>query len=380
MEKDLLENKEKPWGKRISWIVGIVGLIATIVFGAISLIDKEPKLEYDIISVTDLFNTQEPTSYIKVFIEDSIDVQEKHYNITTYSIKVENIGSKHISYHDYDEGFFGLRIENGTLLENPHLASASSDHIERNFHTDTTAKGHSKIYFPKLSLDIGDNYVVKIVLLRKTDSIPKFYPEGKITGQKCITINYKREAIPSFWSNRLAKSCLTIFASLLLAYTIITLISKNQDKKWRQESEMQKIVKKQKEKQYREDEIKELLHILPSIKEDYINDGDYKLWKLDWIFRFENESETTEKYRKLYQFITRREKDIDEEDFNRVKEEYDNYNYYIEKCYLILHQDISITYNKEAQESILKLYDFLKEKRKAENTYRSINKILNSSL
>ena len=115
-EENKKENRHSTIMSWIGTIAGIIGLIVTIF---VSVKKNEPKLEYTIVSKIDFFNNSEPVPYIKVFLADSINVQENNYNITAYNIKVENKGTKHIKYSDYDEGFFGLKVDNGTLLDAP---------------------------------------------------------------------------------------------------------------------------------------------------------------------------------------------------------------------------------------------------------------------
>ena len=393
--------KENTFGKiftLLGTLIGIIGLLATVFFGLNdTIIKNEPKFEYDIISETDFLNNSESTPYIKVFIEDTIDVQENHYNITAYSIKIENKGKKHISYRDYDEGFFGLKIDKGILLDVPILLSASNESIIKNFHTDTIAKGNSEIEIPKLSLDIGDNYVIKIVLLHNSDSIPKFHREGKIVGQKSIDLNPMQKPTPSFWSMtfegiwwvqliRLVSYSILGFA---LVFALASLVEKIQENNRKRNNK--KAIKE------REDEISKL-NIISSIKDEYlenlkkkssswsfdINDRGDIIQTLDFLYIY-NEERITERYRKMYNLINHKnvfDKKIDEEEFDRVKEEYDQYNYFIKKNYLILNKvDNTITFNKNAKKSVTILIEFLKNKRPYERKHwRSVDEILNESL
>lgn len=395
--------KENTFGKILTLLgtlIGIIGLFATIFFGLNdTIIKNEPRFEYDIISETDFLNNSESTPYIKVFIEDTIDVQENHYNITAYSIKIENKGKKHISYRDYDEGFFGLKIDKGILLDVPILLSASNESIIKNFHTDTIAKGNSEIEIPKLSLDIGDNYVIKIVLLHNADSIPEFHREGKIVGQKSIDLNPIQKPTPSFWSMtfegiwwvqliRLVSYSIFGFAIVLAVVSLVDKIQENNRKR---------IAKKAIE-QREEDIIK--LNIIPSIKDEYIKNiriptyySPYfddspainKIQKLYFIYTNDNEAKITERYQKMVNFINQRKyyDNFNDEEFNRVREEYNEYNDFIKKNYFILH-DMSITFHKDAKESVMKLFDFLINKKQKPSfadykPRRSVDEILNVS-
>lgn len=342
-----------------------------------TIIKHEPRLEYDIISEIDFLNNSESSPYIKVFIEDSIDVQEKHYNITAYNIKVENKGKKHISYHDYDEGFFGLKVNHGVLLDVPFLLSATNENIQKNFHTDPKSKGNSRIEIPKLSIDIGDNYIIKIVLLHNADSIPEFYREGKIVGQKEIYINKIQKPSVTFWSRtfegvwwaqivRLVSYSIIGFA---LFFAVISLIEKIQDANRKKKRE--KAIKQ------REEEISKL-NLMLSIKEEYINyirnNGRYYyindiddyigpdsiIMTLYKIYTMDDEAKITDRFQKMSDLIKYGRNNHSEEDYYRVKNKYEEYKYFINKGYLILNnRDMSITFNNEAKESIIKLFDFL---------------------
>ncbi len=392
--------KENTFGKILTLLgtmIGIIGLLATIFFGLNdTIIKNEPRFEYDIISKTDFLNNSESTPYIKVFIEDSIDVQENHYNITAYSIKVENKGKKHISYRDYDEGFFGLKIENGTLLDIPILLSASNENIEKNFCTDTIAKGNSKIEIPKLSLDIGDNYVIKIVLLHNADSIPEFHREGKIVGQKDIIINPIQKPAPTFWSMtfegiwwvqliRLVSYSLLGFAILLAIVSLSDKINEIHQKKNRKKE----IEQRKEEIKQREQEISKL-NIIPSVKDEYLKflntrDTDYadnSFWLIPVIsdlyrmYSFDNEANITKRFLKMHTYLQREVSNMDSEEYNRVKEKYDAYSYYIKNGFLILNKsNNSITFNTNAKESIFNLQTYLSVKENETNTSKPLRTI-----
>lgn len=381
-------KKENRHSKILSWIgtiAGIIGLIVTII---VSVKKNEPKLEYTIVSKVDFFNNSEPVPYIKVFLEDSINVQENHYNITAYSIKVENKGTKHIKYSDYDEGFFGLKVDNGTLLDAPVLLSASDNHIEDIFCIDSMAKGSSEISLPHISLDIDNYYTIKIVLLHNVDSIPLFYPKGKITGQKSIEITEMQKTTTTFWSEVFSGGgavqivrLLSYFFLFALIIEVIDLISELKHKKWVQRREMEKESDKKKrendEMKKREDEIKELTSLIPTVKKEYINNGeDDSLFFLALVFKYDDETEISKKYRKLHQYIMRNKNNFDSEEYKRVKREYDRFNYYIEQKYFILNGDLSITFDKDAKESVIKLFDYLRGKK--EDKYKSIDEIIDT--
>ncbi len=362
--------KENKWGNTLGWIFGAISIILAIYFGAIK--KDEPKLEYDIVAKTDFFNHSENVSGLKVYIDDSVNIQEKHLNITTYNIQIENKGSKYIDKSDYVEGFFGLEIDNGTLLDVPFLLSSSGSYIDNTFYVDTNVKGGSKIEIPKLAIDENDKYLIKVVLLHDEDSIPQFHTIGKIIGQKEIDI--KEEYINK---NSKKISVYSILVGIVVAiiamgfnYLLDTIIDK-------------KVVKwklKQKEEELRriKNEIDNLPDIMPAIKEEYITNGYPSIALLELFFITENEPAATNEYRKMTRYLHNNKSNSDE-DYKTVKREYDKYQSYIEKGFIILNEDFSITFNKEAKESVKRLLGFLREKRElTQKTSRSLKDILDN--
>ena len=207
----------------------LIGIILTLVLGLPALIIKNvPKFEYDILSTTKLFSALVPSSCIKVFIEDSINVQENNYSITIFRIKIKNKGLIHIKDNEYDEDeFFGLKIFGGALLDSPVLVSTSNNHVKSKFQSDKLNhcnKGSSEIKIPPIVLDRGDSYVIEAMILHNEDSIPCLTPQGRIIGQKKdIRITYAEKSIRSLlhlafdgsWEVQLIRCIPYLMATLL---------------------------------------------------------------------------------------------------------------------------------------------------------------------
>lgn len=167
--------------------VVITGVVSSIIGLGVANIPK-PRFEYSIVSANRLIEDSLSMPCVKVLIEDSIDVQKSHFNITTYIIEVKNKGSKGIGNKDYDEDvFFGLKIKHGTLFEVPQFLSASNRHIIDKFSADVGLngdKGGSKIVIPSITLNKGDSYLIKAVILHDFDTLPELTSQGTIKGQK----------------------------------------------------------------------------------------------------------------------------------------------------------------------------------------------------
>ena len=370
--KKLIEIiKNNKLGNTLGWIFGAISIILAIYFGAIK--KDEPKLEYDIVSKTDFFNQSESVSGLKVFIDDSINVQEKHLNITTYNIQIENKGSKHIDKSDYVEGFFGLEIDNGTLLDVPFLLSSSGKYIDNTFYVDTNVKGGSKIEIPKLAIDEKDKYIIKVILLHDEDSVPQFHTIGKIIGQKEIDI--KEEYMDN---NSKKISSFSILVGIIISLIVVgfnslldTIIDKKVEK-W-------KLKQKDEEHQREKNEIDDLPDVIPTIKDEYLTNGYYAIAFLEFYYIAKDESTITNEYRRMSHYLQSNRGNIGE-DYTTVKKEYDRYQSYIEKGFFILNEDFSISFNNEARESVTKLLEFLRGKRDSKQKHlKSLKEILDAN-
>lgn len=361
--------KDSKWGNTLGWIFGAISIILAIYFGAIK--KEEPKLEYDIVAKTDFFNHSENVSGLKVFIDDTINVQEKHFNITTYNIQIKNKGSKHIDKSDYVEGFFGLKIDNGTLLDVPFLLSSSGGYIENTFYVDTNVKGESKIEIPKLAIDKNDKYIIKVILLHDKDSVPRFHTIGKIIGQKEIDIkegyienNPKKISVSS-----ILVGILVAFIAFGINYLFDTIIDKKMAK-W-------KGKQKEEERQRKKEEIDNLPDIMPIVKDEYLTNGYYAVALLELLYIAKDEPTITNEYRRMARYLQNNRGNTGE-DYTTVKKEYDRYQSYIEKGFLVLNEDFSLSFNKEAKESVKKLLEFLREKDSKQKRSKSLNEILDT--
>lgn len=335
------------------WFLGIIAVLGfcfTIYTGFIK--KTAPQFEYDILSATDFFNSSESFTNIKILI-DSTDVQENNLNVSTYIIKAENKGTSHITENEYGTGAWGLKIINGELLESPLLLESSSEYLFHRFHVDDSMRGLSQISLPALPLDIDDYYIFKVIVLHNVDSLPSFQPEGKISGQKNIVIN---EALPNktnvfskaFGGNWLVHIIRFIAYSIvfiILLIGILFITEKIYD--WRSKRKRIAIVK----------ELSKQKNILPFIKEDFINNGETIVEQLNEIYQ-SSEDELNIKYQKSKRFVENKNPKTknNREQFHIHNGRINQINNYIEKGYLIMSEDDSITFNTEAKKTIKDLY------------------------
>lgn len=350
--KDEFNRIKKTASDKLGWVIAIISLILTIYLGFFKT--EKPKFEYDIVSSTRFINNEETAYYLKILI-DTLDVQENHLNISAYNVKIENKGTKNIRYDDYDKGFFGLNIVNGTLLEPPTLIETSSEHIKKLFRPDSFEEV-DKIQVPAMSLDIDDYYILHIVLLHKADIEPELIPEGKIIGQKLIILNQKEEESIGFWVKtfggnwlvQLVRALLYFIVFVLLILLIIFISDKVDD--CIRTKKRKKVIK----------EVASNKELVQFVVNDYLDHGAHFIERVNDLYN-KTESEITTKYKKSKAFINSKRA---LESNNREAIAIHNHRYSlisskIDKGYFELRDDDSIVFNKEAQKSVQVLYSEL---------------------
>lgn len=196
------DNDNKPiWDSKLGKHIVAIGTILSFLIGAFGLVmyfkKDAPKLEFIIESESCLINNDEQLPQVRIMV-DSVDILNNDENITIYSVKITNKGSKNISFYDYDNEEIGIRVHNGRIIDVPSLLDASSEYLANKFKTEFSAPADTLILLPHSILNIDDYYVLHICILHHRDISPTFESFGQIVGQKRIdVVNFNRE--PSNW-------------------------------------------------------------------------------------------------------------------------------------------------------------------------------------
>lgn len=195
-------------GKLGKWVLAI-GTILGVLLGVFSLIfyfkPEVPNLEIEILSEKSLFYTDETVPQIKIMI-DSTDLQKQNKNITIYSLKVINNGTKDISFYDFDGEAVGIEIQNGRIIDLPSLMECSSDHLKSKVDIALSQSNDSLIIIPQTILNIGDFYMLHFFILHDKTVVPSFVVSGKIAGQKLIYVVDNANRKPNNWQKSIQGS------------------------------------------------------------------------------------------------------------------------------------------------------------------------------
>lgn len=181
-------------------------------------------------------------------------------------------------------------MTNGTLLEPPTLIEASNDHIRHHFPQSDSIVDNTVVEVPALSLDKGDYYIMRLVLLHSVDSMPSFQTEGKIVGQKKIVVNDYDTPTPNFFLITFGGNWLVqvvrFISYLIGVVVVIALIVVTGD-----------AVDTIQERHRRKQVLKELSgkNLLQFVKDDFIKNGSENIEQAHKIYN-NTEVDVTKKY------------------------------------------------------------------------------------
>ena len=162
---------------KIGYIIGFVSAIITLV---VYFDRQETDIKYEVLQNISALDIRESLSDLDIYFRDE-NLIATNKNIQIYTMKVINSGNQTIPENSYSKmSNFGLKIENGTLIDTPIILSASNKYIKSNMKINV--KDQNTIIFPKLTLEPSENYIIKFFILNKNNNIPTLNPIGKIAG------------------------------------------------------------------------------------------------------------------------------------------------------------------------------------------------------
>lgn len=354
---DVNEKEKTFWDKRIGKRIQAAVSVLSVLFGAFGTymyFQKDtPNLEVIIESKNCLFNTQDQLPKLQVMV-DSVDLLSKEKNISIYTVRVTNNGTKNISLYDYDTGDIGFKIHDGSVVEIPSVVDASSVYLNNKVKDELRLLGDSIIIFPHAILNIGDSYLLHFCVIHDKFYIPTFKCFGQIVGQKTINVTNESSIELTGWEKATQGSLnvqlVRFFVygiSLVLAVLIIIVLCH-----WL--SLLYKIIKKAVFfRRVRQRGIQDF------VVNDYRRNGYHNIY-LAYIIKDTDENHLTECYNRAKDYL----KDNKLEDNNsrlwRVSN--DRVRVYTEMArigYLIMHSDGKVCQAKSSLYSVTTMYDML---------------------
>lgn len=200
------------------------GLLTGLIFGVLGfyadfLRQKNPKLEYDIISNTEILDVKEDVGKIDI-LYDGENLQKQNQTLRLIILRITNTGSEHIlkDYY-YEDSPLGFRIEKGKILEKPIVLQTSNFELKKaiKFFIDST----QTVTLPNFILEKGDFFTIKLLIKHIQGHEISLTPIGKIVGVKEIKLvnSFIEKENESFWQ-RLIKGSLGIHITRFFMYII----------------------------------------------------------------------------------------------------------------------------------------------------------------
>lgn len=215
-------------------IVFFLSLISAIITIYLAVRKHAPNCEFVITSSVNVLDVDEQLSGLEILL-NGINIRETNENLKLVTLKVQNSGNENITPNLYDEGCFGVGIERGKIMDAPAFITSQSKYLAEKLSNYIFYISDNKIHLPKIMLDKGDSYTIRIIILHQENTLPQIYSIGKISGQSNIEIknDVGTENSPSIW-----EICLYIFAALGGSFVLAIITSfmqsatDNSHKRW----------------------------------------------------------------------------------------------------------------------------------------------------
>lgn len=367
MERNLSERiLDNFASKTILALLGIAGTVVTIYA---FFQEKNVDVRYEIIANTNVLDFNEDLSKLEV-LYDSTNLKQTHENLRIVTVRVINNGQEHLLKEFYDlNDPLGIKISSGTIIEKPELIQTSSDYLKRNL---KFSNSDNQITFPQVILESGEFFILKLLILHKTDVIPNIQSYGKIAGQKKIqvvnAVDVKNEK--GFWENVYYGNIWTqllrlisYFLAVVLIIVILIFLTTQIDNKREKKHKLKMVAEFKNLKNY------QYTRMDDAIFDRYKTKGFYDIRKMNMLLK--DEEELNENYKKLSEELKSKEfrkyRRIQDKKL-RLYYERDNWSLINEMVQdgVLIKEDDTLTINQAMRDTIEKFTIFLKTKEEFE--------------
>lgn len=223
-------------------VIGILGSIASIY--ALFFSDKKVDIAVEVISETNVLNINTPLSNLDIFYKNhSLKKGDKELKLLL--IRVRNNGNINILKNFFDDNDpFGVKLQNGSILEKPEIVQASNSYLKN--HLTLKMDSLNGIYFEPIIFDEDAFFIIKALILTQKNASPVLEVPGKIAGINHIIkptypeenqeLNFMQQVLIGGVGVQLVKMCLyflTVFSLVLSFYKIKQFVVKNKFKQRR---------------------------------------------------------------------------------------------------------------------------------------------------
>lgn len=181
------------------------GFVLAVFFGGLTLYNEflknhDPQLTISVLSETNVLDVRENVPELKILYGDA-DIKGLGQTLSVLVIRVENTGGASILNTYYDDAAPArMHITEGKIIKVEQLSASSQYLIE----TGTpTLSGTQSLQLKNVIMEPAENYVLKLLVLRSSETPTTVTTSGKIAGMRNFVIvpfeDSKRQ--PSFWNH-----------------------------------------------------------------------------------------------------------------------------------------------------------------------------------
>lgn len=174
--------------KKFAW--SFFGFVLAILFGGLTLYNefikvREPQLTVEILSSSNVLDLKENVPELNILYGE-VNIKSVAKDLSVITIKVKNIGGVSVLGNNYDPiSPFTIKLSAGELLKIETIA-ASNDYL-KNFALGIKASELS-VLMPKVIIEPGESYTLKLLVIHDARSAPKISTEGKVGGMLKIPV------------------------------------------------------------------------------------------------------------------------------------------------------------------------------------------------
>lgn len=174
--------------KKFAW--SFLGFVLAILFGGLTLYNefikvREPQLTVEILSSSNVLDLKENVPELNILYGE-VNIKSVAKDLSVITIKVKNIGGVSVLGNNYDPTSpFTIKLSAGELLKIETIA-ASNDYLE-NFALGIKAS-ESSVLMPKVIIEPGESYTLKLLVIHDARSAPKISTGGKVGGMLKIPV------------------------------------------------------------------------------------------------------------------------------------------------------------------------------------------------
>jgi hypothetical protein len=164
----------------------IVGIVTTVITLVGYFQEQSPKIQVEVLSNYNVLDIKADVSKLDI-LYDSTSLKQKNENLRIITLRIINAGTEAVLKGHYDESDpIGLQVKNGYFIEKPDIIETSNSYLKKNLHLLISTK--DQFSFSSFIIEPHEFFILKLVVLHPTDTIPTLTAFGKVAGQKSIKI------------------------------------------------------------------------------------------------------------------------------------------------------------------------------------------------